>query len=323
MKKSIMLSVLYIAEIILCYILSGVVKIEDSSVNSLLVYPFVTLANKIYGISKSGNNLEAWGILIGIILVPIAIMVILIMLKKFRGMHCMLPLISGYMFWVMYLFINPNYMIKMFGKNGYISIVDLEVAICSVFYILLITYLLLIVVAFFKKASEKNIITYIQVILAVIGVVMIAYTVCIKYVLASNELTQLAMNVEKIGVDLSYTKRFYFIKYIVDIIPCILYVIMAIIGINILGNMKKDKYSEKVINQIKTLGKISLKSIVVVVSVNLFYNIATLVYLPKLYGNYRYFVFPVYFIIFALFILLFAKYMEDTKKLKEDNDLFV
>ena len=217
MKKTIMLSVLYIAEIILCYILSGVVKIEDSSVNSLLVYPFVTLANKIYGISKAGNNLEAWGILIGIILVPIAIMVILIMLKKFRGMHCMLPLISGYLFWIMYLFINPNYMIKMFGKNGYISIVDLEVAICSVFYILLITYLLLIVVAFFKKASEKNIITYIQVILAMIGVVMIAYTVCIKYVLSSNELTHLAMNVEKIGVDLSYTRRFYFMKYIVGL----------------------------------------------------------------------------------------------------------
>ena len=323
MKKSTRLSILFIIEAIVCGVLARVVNISNSKIDNLLVYPFVTLANKLFNISVKGNNFLAWLILIEVVLIPIVIMVVILIFKKFKPIHIMLPVLSIYLFYIIYSIINPTTLVSTIGKNGYYSIVDLENALCSVFYILLISYIVLMFIQRFKGASEKRIISYIEIIIIAVGLILVANSIYINYFESAKSYSSVYKEISPYGIDMKYTKIFYILKYIIEALPTILYVVMSIIGISILDNMKLDRFDEKVIKQTKLLSKISIISVIIMVMVNLGFNVLTLPYISKLYGDFRCFVVPVYFIVFSLGILLFSKYIEDTKKIKDDNDLFV
>lgn len=323
MKKNRIIGIIFLLEMMVCFITTRVVKIEATDMKNLLVYPFVTLAEKLFNLSKFGNDSLAWLIFIEITLIPIMILTVIIILKRFQKIHVMLPMFSAYIFCMLYMFINPSVLVKLLGENGYYSIVDLEAAICYVFYTLFITYVIVSVIGIFRKSNESKIIGYLQIIITVVGMIMIANDIYVNYVLSINEYRRIYKEISILGIDMRYTKVFYIIKYAVELIPCLIYALMATKGISILDEMKKDRFSDEALKQVKSLSKISIIGIGVMLVVNLGYNVATLPYLSKLYGDYRCFEFPAYLIVFSLCILLFAKYMEDTKKIKEDNDMFV
>jgi hypothetical protein len=152
---------------------------------------------------------------------------------------------------------------------------------------------------------------------------MIANDIYVNYVLSFNEYKSVYKEISSYGIDMKYTKVFYGVKYIVELVPCLIYALMATKGVEILDEMRKDRFSDEALKQVKLLSKISMIGIGVMLVINLVYNLATLPCLSKLYGDYRCFEFPIYLIVFSLCILLFAKYMEDTKRIKEDNDMFV
>lgn len=323
MKKSRIIGLLFAIEMLVCIVMTRIIKVDGLDIKNLLVYPFVSFAENLFDISKSGNNFLAWLILIEVSLIPIMILVVMIVLKKFRRIHIMLPVLSLCIFFMSYIFINPSVMVNLFGKNGYYSILDLEIAICYVFYILVITYIIALLIGIFKNLNEGKIIGCLQFIIIAIGMLLISNEVYLDYILSANSYRSTYKEISEFGIDTSCTKLFYGIKYIVELVPCIIYIIMAIKGIDILDEMKKDRFSDTALKKVKTLSKISMWGIGAMLVVNLVYNIATIICLSKLYGDYRCFEIPGYLIVFSLCILLFAKYMEDTKQIKEDNDMFV
>ena len=187
MKKNRIIGIIFLLEMMVCFITTRVVKIEATDMKNLLVYPFVTLAEKLFNLSKFGNDSLAWLIFIEITLIPIMILTVIIILKRFQKIHVMLPMFSAYIFCMLYMFINPSVLVKLLGENGYYSIVDLEAAICYVFYTLFITYVIVSVIGIFRKSNESKIIGYLQIIITVVGMIMIANDIYVNYVLSINE----------------------------------------------------------------------------------------------------------------------------------------
>ena len=87
--------------------------------------------------------------------------------------------------------------------------------------------------------------------------------------------------------------------------------------------MKEDLYQEESIKLAEKLSHFCMWTLVATIGLDAAFNLLQLFFQSSLYQLEYVVTIPVFSLAFVLAVLLFARYIREMQRLKEDNDLFI
>ena len=123
--------------------------------------------------------------------------------------------------------------------------------------------------------------------------------------------------------NLSISYVFMVLQCLVKATPYALDIVIVFAGMKLLDTMKRDTYSDEAVVAVEKLANICTYSLVISMISGLVMNV-----LQVLSRNYHENVnlvitVPIFSIMFAFIVLLLAKYIRETQKVKEELDMFI
>ena len=163
-------------------------------------------------------------------------------------------------------------------------------------------------------------------------------SVVLVYGIFGQELGGLLQNLETVqkgntGIELSDgfftfsnltpTYVFLFLHFAVRILPYVLDIIVVFLARKLLAAMKEDLYQEESVKLAEKLSHFCVWTLASTIGVDAVFNLLQLFFQSRLYQLEYVVAVPVFSLAFVLAVLLFAKYIREMQRLKEDNDLFI
>ena len=163
-------------------------------------------------------------------------------------------------------------------------------------------------------------------------------SVVLVYGIFGQELGGLLQNLETVqkgntGIELSDgfitfsnltpTYVFLFLNFAVRILPYVLNIIVVFLAIRLLAAMKEDLYQEESVKLAEKLSHFCVWTLASTIGLGAVFNLLQLFFQSSLYQLEYVVAVPVFSLAFVLAVLLFAKYIREMQRLKEDNDLFI
>lgn len=277
-------------------------------------FPFEQLGALLRRLSLSGGagNTAAWALYVALCLWPMALVWRRWRRERLSPEDWLLPVLCMVLFAVMYWMINPGLLGDVL--SGEVGRAVLGMAVWSV----AVAYLILCILRAVRQADTLLLQQYLRVMLAVLDIL---FTVVVVGVCGGQLIRD--MNGEAVA-DLPGLSRIYYVfryvavagPYLVDI--QLLHLVMAL-----LRRLGEDQYSEEAVLAADKLAGYSIYGLCAMVLVNLGLNLFQLLFLKQLYMVDISVEIPLLSIGIALAALLFARYIRQTKTLKDDNDLFI
>ena len=171
------------------------------------------------------------------------------------------------------------------------------------FYSFLLCYLIVRILLKYRNADKKTLERGLQLLLGLL-------TMVFAYAIAGQELNQLLTSISSLQEENSLTCVFLILHYLVTILPYAL-------------DIAVNPYLEETAQLAETLGKICVLTLMTSILAEGIFNFLQIIFQSSLVSQNYVISIPVFSLIFVLAMLLFARYVREIQKLKQDNDLFI
>lgn len=291
----------------------------------IFAFPFEQVGKGLRVLSLSGmiGNVIAIVLYIFVSIIPFGIYLYMRIRKKEKKIDLLLPLLSCFLFEMLYFMINPGLMPEVLAGTG-------KGLWGGTFYSFLVGYLILRVTIGVKKdivslQKSLRIVLYSIMILfawSVLAEVFLSLPASIEAVKRMNTAVGDPFSGYS-GPGLLMTYVFLILKSLITALPNGLCAVIVFFCIKTLNVLLEERYCEKADEFVKKVASLCKKSLVLVLVASMGFNFMQLLFSSQLYHINLEINIPIFTILFLLTIHMMASYIEENRKLKEDNELFI
>jgi hypothetical protein len=322
MKHKIGIGILFI-EAILCVALSFVPP-SPAWFSSAMAFPYEQIGAALRTLSLSGvaGNAAAFTLYILISLSPAAALLILQKKRKLHREDGLLILLSIALFPILYYVINPG----IFGPMENLPLPqDMSNALLGITaHSILLGYAILRVLRLFSAAKAGKLGNYLAMLLWGLNAafIYVACGACFKGFLDAIAALK-ASNTALPNPFLSLTGIFLFMQYIVNALPYLMSVFIIFAILRLVREMQADRYSANTVFTAEGLVRLSKQTLAITVLARIAFNLLQFIFASRLMDIRIIAHFPTDAIICALCANLLARFVADSKQLKDENEQFI
>lgn len=287
-----------------------------------LAFPFEQLGAGLRALSLAGGMGNALSLLLYAVIcfLPVAALLIIRRKRTLCREDGLLVLLTVLLFVVMYYMVNPG---LIPAPQGLMDGASYKGLFGGAVYALLFGYGVLRLLGRFVEADRNKLQDYLFFLLKILAVVLIylAFGACFQDFLTAMADLREGNRGNEGALVVSY--GFLFLRWLAAALPYVLDVVVILAALDLLDNMRADRYSEAVAAATKKLSRLCVVSLAATVLVTVALNLLQLLFLGKLYTLHVTVYLPVLSIAFVLGVLLLVQFIGENRQLKEDNDLFI
>lgn len=293
-------------EVILCTLFLVMQTLIPNWFSTATAFPFEQIGGLLRILSLSGvvGNIIAILLYVGICLVPSMVYLQLYKKKKAGKVDLLLPVLSLVLLLVIYYMINPGLFIVTVPGSS-------KMMLGMLFYSVFFGYLILRILDKCMKSNAEWLEKSLRILLFFVVMVFV-YNIIV-------ECFGKLFPVEEWNVSFVFNS----LRSVVDALPLVLDIVIIFGGIQLLDAMKKDRYSEEAIFSAEKLAKICIHSLVITILSGIALNALQVVFRNQLNDVNLVINIPLLSILFTLAVLILAKYIRETQKMKEELDMFI
>ena len=320
MNKKRVLNITLVLEALLCVALSYMwIGEQDEKLFGILKQPFELLGSGLRHLSLSGTigNAVAMAIYIAVCLIPVGIALYFVKNKKARFEDTILLVLSTLLFRGIYIFVNPGTIAKM--KDALITGEMYKIAICTTIVSVIILYVLIKAVRSVDNMKEKKLLTFLKVVCGIAQIIIVG---AVFYIGVSD----LFANIQKATENNQYITNTYVLlvfRFLVEQTPNICVFLILTRLMNVAEFIKKGFVSEEAMIAIKSISSVCKKSVMIMMFASVILNIVQLLVIGHVSITHYQVDIPVFQLLLVVVLLIITKIIEESNKIKEDNDLFI
>ena len=289
-----------------------------------MAFPFEQIGMGLRSLSVSGTegNIAALAAYSVLCLLPMLYLLIRTLKKRVRLEDGLLVLLSAVLFAVLYWMINPAYLARHFGSA---ELADANKALSGiVVYSVLTGYVILRAMRAFTQSGTGSMLRYLRILLGVLCVVFV-------YAIFGSGLSGLTAAMKQLaeansaldGSQLLPSYIFLVVQYLVSVLPHILSVVVIFYGFELTKALEENQYGEAVVSSAQKISRICRMSVVAIMISQIAANTLQLVLGTIVRSSHYTLSIPLLSVVFVLAALLLAKYFEQARQLKDDNDSII
>lgn len=299
-------------------------------------FPLAQIGGILRALSLSGGigNVFAVALYAAICLVPAVFVVIGLCRKKAKPEDILLAVLTAYLFYAVYMMINPAYM----GSSGLGGEKIGKSVLGGVFWSVLLSWLVLRLMRFVKGKDTENVLNMMSILLIVSVIFIIFFSAYVNLTDLktaiknletgnNNPLDSVSFNTntgEMISYDpLMPTKAILIIKYIIDQIPAAMDILILLFANKLVQLLKRDRYGEEVVKASGKLAALCKNAVIITVLSAVAVNLLQILFAESLRASDYTANIPLFSIILALGMLLLSRYLKESREIKRENDMFV
>lgn len=285
----------------------------------VMAFPFEQIGWGLRMLSLSGTAGNAAAIILYILLcmIPCTVWIAMKKRKEAAGIDYVLPGLSVLLFAVIYYMINPGlFEIRVPGTGKWMM--------GSIFYSVLSGYLIIRALISFRKAEPERLQRGLRRLCWFLNMVFV-YLIFWQYLGTAIEAVK-SIRLDNTGAEASglyFTYLFLALHYMINILPYLFDVGIVFLAVRMLDVFRNDRYSDEAVEATERLAGFCAKALEVTVGADMGFNLLQFLFQGFIYRVDIVIRIPVISIVFVLAVFLFARYMREEQKLKQENDLFV
>lgn len=316
-----------VAEAVICIIFYLLQMNHSATFSAAAAFPFEQIGLGLRALSLSGaaGNALAVFLYLFIALIPAGIWFFLRKRQKAYRVDGSLIFISILLFPVLYYMINP----ALFGSN--VPGTGKWILGCT-FYSVLLGYLILRILKMYSCAGVPKLQSGLKLILCFLNIAFVYLSFgqrlgtmlqAVRKVQSDNAVPQLWFSLFPSSSQLTPTFFFLVLHYIVNVLPYLLDIVTVFLAIDLLDALAFDRYSDRAVKAAENLSGFCVKALTATVIADIAFNLLQVMFHKQLYQLDVVIVIPVFSVVFVLAALLFARYIHEDQKLKNEHDLFI
>ncbi len=292
----------------------------------LLSIPFELIGNGLRSLSllSYAGNITALLLYTALSLIPFLYLMVRAIRHKLNKSDLLLPIISLYSFYMIYLFINPQLMInrtfRILTEEDFIPMIKLSYSI--IFYTLLTAYLVLNMVSHLNDVPKNNKIGILCTSLSNILIILSGlYTFYIGYFISFDLFQKIEayFKEDRGPINLYYPM----IDYVLTALPIIFTILILISGVRLLLSMVTNHMQEKELYAAKRLSSISKQAVYITILCNIASNVLQCLLAKQLNDKNYTLTISLLPLIIAFLAMILSGYFKETMELYEDNNMII
>ena len=303
-----------------------------------LAVPFAQIGAGLRALSLSGGPGNGAAILLYVLLclIPIGVLVWLGRRRPLAAEDSLLVVLSLFLFVALYLMVNPGKIPGLTVGTGELQAEQLAVG-QSLFggaaYAILLAYLVLRLLRRFQGADRQKLQDDLAVLLGGLAVCLVFvifgagfvgfWEECTALQTGSGEIVTFGVGIDSLAIQRDGLLVLAFLRWVGEMLPYLLDVVVILAVLDLLGAMKRDRYSEDTLDRAHWVARLCTGSLAASLVTTVVLNLGQLLFLEELTSVSVQVVFPLTAAAFLLGVLLMVKFLEENRALKEDNDLFI
>lgn len=316
---------LYIAlgiEAVVCIVFS-ILKISASAAfSAVIAFPFEQIGMGLRALSLSGTvgNIIAIVIYAALALSPLGLMLWRGLKKRLRAEDALLAVLSAVLFAVLYLMVNPGSIGMPGGAAGTMAG---KIVLGATVYSVLCGYIILRLLRLFFGSGTEKLQKY-------MGVMMFLLSFLFVYAVFGASVSQLldafsTLHAGNQGNEqaLGASEVFLVLQFIVNVIPYAADLWIVFAAGRLVSELQTDRYSDASVAWAAGLSRTCKIALIVTILSQIVFNLLQLVFTKSLMVMNSQVSIPVLSVVFVLAVLLIARYLAESKRLKDENDMFV
>lgn len=310
------------AEAIFCILFYSAQMTLTGIFSTLLAFPFEQsgLLLRLLSLSGFAGNIAAILLYCMISLIPAVFLFHFYKKDRLHPEDALLAVLTVLLFFVLYFMVNPGYMSSTFGNlTGSAGKAFLGGAVYSI----LAGYVVLRLLRLSFAAGTGKLRQYLKVLLYIFIALFLFFICgsCFGSLLESWK----TLYAENVGYEsaLGTSCFFLILQYLVNVLPYILDILVAFGGIRLLDELAEDPYAKTAVLAAERLSRLCGLSLTAAVLCNIIFNLLQLLFAGSLHVINGTVSFPLLSVGFVLTALLLTRYLDENRRLKADNDLFI
>ncbi len=244
-------------------------------------------------------------------LIPAIVLGGLVVKKKAKLVDGMLILLSGSLFFVMYYFINSALFVNAAGISDTMG----KMALSTVFYSILVAYLVIKFVLMYQNVEMDRFYRGFVILLAAMLVMFLAGAV----IGIAEFIKSLTENSE----DTVFLQLVVSGRHLKTIIPMVLNVVIILNIYRVAKLFKEKGFAQVTVASVEGLTRLCTYSLIIIVLFGMVYNIVQICLFDKLHNVSVINSIPIDNVLLVFTTYIVGKYIALTKKIKDENEMFV
>nr|WP_300878824.1 hypothetical protein [uncultured Acetatifactor sp.] len=273
-------------------------------------------------LSGSAGNIAAWILFLAAGALPLFTMAFLRYRRKSCRADYLLPLLSVSLFSGLWFFINPSYMDRYLSPMPTGGIAKYSLA--AVIYSLFLTWILLRLVFLYEKAGQGRLLAGLRILLGLYGLVL-GIGLFVQSSVEFREALR-ALQESNTGSDshlVRISTLFLAIQVVIGILPTASQIALLFMMVLFLRRYEKEPFGPEASLAMKRLKAASGRLLTVVLLANAGFNVLQLLCSRFLLTSFHRIPFPLSEILVMLGIRTLSFLYLESRRLKEDNDMFI
>lgn len=302
-----------------------------------LAVPFAQIGAGLRALSLSGGVGNAAAILLYVLLslVPMGVLVWLGRRRSLAAEDSFLLVLSLFLFVALYFMVNPGKIPGLMVGTKETAAAQLAVG-QSLFggtvYAILLAHLVLRLLRRFRGADRQQLQDDLAVLLGGLAVCLVFVIFGAGFagfwgecsaLLQTGEGPAFGVTTTSLAVERDGLLVLAFLRWVGEMLPYFLDIVVILAVLDLLGAMKTDRYSEETLARAHWVSRLCAGSLAASLVTTVVLNLGQLLFLGELTRVSIQVVFPITAVAFLLGVLLVVKFLEENRVLKEDNDLFI
>ena len=273
-------------------------------------------------LSGSAGNIAAWILFLAAGALPLFTMAFLRYRRKSCRADYLLPLLSVSLFAGLWFFINPSYMDRYLSPMPTGGIAKYSLA--AVIYSLFLTWILLRLVFLYEKAGQGRLLAGLRILLGLYGLVL-GIGLFVQSSVEFREALR-ALQESNTGSDshlVRISTLFLAIRIVIGILPTASQIALLFMMVLFLRRYEKEPFGPDATLAMKRLKAASGRLLTVALLANAGFNVLQLLCSRFLLTSFHRIPFPLSEILVMLGIRTLSFLYLESRRLKEDNDMFI
>ena len=312
------------AEAILC-LAAAIFNSISSGIGyaEIAAFPFAQIGTLLRWMSLSGTAGNIAAVILYLALGAAPIVYSLWLSKKDRAEteDLLLIVMSIFLFVMMYYMVNPGCISINAGLGG--ASAYGKAVFGGAFYSVLIGYLFFKILRRITKSETGKLLDTLKAIFVITAAVLVC---AVFYIGVSSIFSDIAAvktaNTDPF-VSLAATNAFVVIRFVLGYAATVLDIIIIIMAIRLTEALKADRYGEEVVASANALASFCKKAVIAMMLCSMTSNILQLLFGGSLHKADFVTQIPLDSVILVLVMFLLARYFAESKKIQEDNELFI
>jgi hypothetical protein len=311
------------AEAIVCAALVVARAAFGGAFSAAMAFPFEQIGAGLRALSLSGEvgNAAAIAIYAALSLLPAAVLPFIGRRRKLFAEDWLLGLLSVSLFAVLYFMVNPG-VIGTFTGGAAGQAVG-KAVLGSVAYSIVCGYFILRALRMFFQSDARKLIQYMSVALGALGMLFVymIFGACFSGLLDSVAALRAgnAGNENLLGA--SYV--FLIIQALADALPYALDICVVAAALRLLTEFRADRYSPETVAATDRMSKLCTGALAATVLTSIGFNLLQLLFVKTLMIVNVSVNISIVSVAFVLAALMLTRFIEENKRLKDDNDMFI